>query len=98
MLEKYLADSLTCPLSHCTSLLQAGLNLSVLSIPSEAALELSNLSPFLRNYLPPLFRLKNSMHTHVQLREFSKQAQQQAGLSTACRALPTLPNPHLLTE
>lgn len=98
MLEKYLANSLIFPSSHCTSLLQAGLNLSVLSISSEAALQLSNLSPFLRNYLPPLLRLKKSTRTHAQLREFSKQAPQQAGLSTARQALPTLPNPHLLTE
>lgn len=65
MLEKYLAVSLTFALPHCTSLLQARLNLSDQLIPCEAALQLSNLKSFLRNYLLPLFRLENSTHTHI---------------------------------
>jgi len=70
----------------------------MLSISSEVALQLPSLPPFLGKDLPPLFRLKKSTDTHAQLCEFSKQAQQRAGLSTARRALPTLPNPHLLAE
>lgn len=58
---------LSCFIDFCISTLYspAGLNLSNLLIPHEAALQLSNLKPFPRNYLLHLFRLKNSTHTHA---------------------------------
>lgn len=54
-------------ISTLYSLLQEGLNLSNILIQHEAALQLSNLKPFLRNYLLHFFRLENSTHTHTHM-------------------------------
>lgn len=93
VLEKYLAVSLTFVLPHCTSLLQARLNLSDQLITREAVLQLSNLKSFLRNYLLPLFRLENSTHTHTHMCSYLNfQTRPRSGLGSVPHARLCLPS------